>query len=687
MAARIADLLGQKARTEIKFKNKKKQAAPVEKSVEKPAPKKVAKPVPAPKKVKEVQEKTSPRKGRGYTEENIRVYSDMAAVRKRPAMYIGSVKDATPLVNEVLDNANDEAMGGHASQVVVQKMGDEIIVTDTGRGMPLGAKKEKSGMVPVPVLLCTKLHSGGKFDSRAYEYSSGLHGVGLVAVNALSSFFEIEVYKSERNKKKAPKGSYFYFKGTFRNQKLESKEESTVSGKRPFSTRVTFTPDKNVFSSIGFDIDHIRQRMEFMAAWNKKNTTYFLINGEVQEEISATPDSFFQKYVTKGRETMMDPICISIEDKKNHRKLVVTLAICDDARRDTYGLVNFLLTPQGTHITGVTNSFSNVMLGLISSGKKAKETEMLEKGDTTIGLRMMVSIFLPENILSLDGQTKEKLETERKHFQGLLDQFEIQLASELKSHPMIGEIIARIRAYRAKLEHSTVFKNRSVRGITSEEDILIDCTSNNGELYLVEGESALGGFKMARNPDCHALIPMGGKVTNPIAASMTKLLRSKEFSSLVQALGIGARLSMDTVIDVSKLRYRRIIVSCDADDDGKHITVLVLAFFMRWYPELVKSGFIFVVEAPLFKVTSKRKRMPAWSFKEAQALMDKFPGSTLTRFKGLGEMNPDEVKEYLLTPGSRRLLQIKWADESSIEYVTALLNSSELRQKLVDEKE
>jgi len=589
-----------------------------------------------------------------YDESNVRALKPMEAVRVRPGMYIGSDKNPTPLVNEILDNANDEAMNGFASKIIIERKGEWIAVIDNGRGIPIGSKRdlEKKKLIPVPVILATTPHSGGKFDSFAYSISSGLHGIGLMAVNALSTKMRIDVYRYQQGEKRL-KDQYFHFVCEFENQVLV-KSQTTIVDKRPYGTKVSFVPDPKVFTSVDLDMDYLRRRVEFLSAWLGKVEYVFEEEGKEPEVIKMDVNDFFKKYVEKSTERLIEPIRIDFLDKKTHRKLEVMLTICDDVKKVTYGAVNLLVTPTGSHVNSILNSVAGVLAEL---GKKRKIP--IEREDAKIGVRVLISLFLPENILSFAGQTKEKLETDSKHFADLLAQFEVELTKVLESHEKLDDLLARIKAYRTKLKHSDVFKIKKGRGLTAVDDILTDCESDAGELFLVEGLSACGSILSARDYKKHAVMPLKGKSMNVVKSTHEAMLKNKEFSNLIKALGLGVRHSPDDPLDLSGLKYSKVIIGCDADDDGQHITALLLGFFVSYYPELIQQGFIYVVEAPLYKITTKKKIFPAWSWAEVQKISAQYPNSAIQRYKGLGEMNPDAIYAYLLDPSIRKLIKIE----------------------------
>ena len=611
-----------------------------------------------------------------YTGKQLINLDAMEHIRKRYGMYIGSNESATPLVNEALDNSVDEVMAGFGNKILLERSGEQMSVTDWGRGIPID---DVQGM-PGPVFVATTINSGGKFNTNVYKCSAGLNGVGLVLINALSKFMSFDVYRQDHNGKKLRK-AFFHFHCEFNYGKLVISSVKEVPEK-PFSTKVSFVPDDKRFKTASINIAHIRNRLELMAA--QTGATIILNDDGDVQQIRTTISEFFKThYVFEDDTLLFDPIEIKVESQDQevidgqkvirHKELQVIFSYAHGTKRSIGGSVNLLNAQVGSHISAISTSFCNVLYEL---GQQKKI--LIEKPDGTVGIRCLVNLFLPEPVFG--GQTKEKLESDRSEFESVIQKFEAELLIKLKNTPETKMVLEQIRLYRTKLSNVDIFKKKTIRGNTSKDDPLVDCKLDNGELYLVEGESAGGSFKDARNSSIHAILALKGKPLNIVNQPLAKVLVNVEMASLIRALGVDLK-PKDGIKDLKQLHYQKIIISCDADDDGKHIAVLLLGFFLRFYPELIQAGHVFVLEAPLFKIQTPRKEFVAWSREEVNKIIKDYPKHDITRFKGLGEMNPDQVAKYLLDPNIRRLIRVDYvADE---QYLFRLLTDSQAKKELV----
>jgi DNA gyrase subunit B len=633
----------------------------------------------------------NPKKGASggdYTARNISVLEGMEAVRRRPGMYIGSTdtRGLHHLVWEVVDNAVDEHLAGHASRITVMIREDGAVeVTDDGRGIPVDLH-HKEGIPAVEVAL-TKLHAGGKFDQQAYAVSGGLHGVGVSVVNALSVRTEVEVVRSGQRHAIA-------FSRGRKTRDLE------VLGKaKGHGTTVRFWPDEEIFETTSFRREAIAERLRETALLNAG------LSIELTDERSDERETFhyehglvdFIELLLHGKEPVADPIEVHHEGEVDGRAVALDVAITwsegfHDERMRSY--VNVIRTPDGgTHEEGFRRALTSTLnkFGRDSSALTKKDPN-LTGDDTREGLVAVISIKLPDP--QFEGQTKGRLGSSlaRGYVESVLTD---ALNDWLAKNKAAGRKIVKRCAVAAKARQAA----KAARELTRRKGLLdsqsaglpgklADCTSRNPEeteLYIVEGDSAGGSSKLARDRHTQAILPLRGKVLNVEKAQLRRVLENNEIQALVKAVGTG----VGDVFDYSALRYDKIILMADADVDGGHITTLLLTFFFRLTPKLIEGGHLYLAQPPLYQLRKGTKVAYAMSDREREELVRKeFKGGNVEvqRFKGLGEMDAEQLWSTTMDPARRTLLQVTIAEaERADELFTLLMgDQSEPRRDWIE---
>ena len=605
--------------------------------------------------------------GNSYTADSIQVLKDLEGVRKRPAMYIGdtSIRGFHHLAFEIIDNSIDEALAGFCSEIVVKIHKDNsLTVKDNGRGIPVEVHPQEGK--PALELVLTVLHAGGKFDSKAYKISGGLHGVGLSVVNALSSMLKVKVYKNgkvyEQN----------YSKG-------KPLTKLTISGTtQETGTEITFKPDEEIFQVKEFDYEILKKRLKELAYLNA-NLKIKLIDERSSKEEEFFFEGGIKKFVqdlNKARETLHDVIYFS----KQKEKLVVEVAFqyTTDYQERIFSFVNNINTIEhGTHYTGFCTALTRVINNYI---KKLNLGKAVSGQDTREGLTGIISVKVPEP--QFEGQTKTKLgNSEVKSFvESATNEF---LAEFFEENPAIAKLVVNrcleaARAREAAKKAKELVRRKSVLNKTSLPGKLADCQEKDpskAELFLVEGDSAGGSAKLAREKSFQAVLPLKGKILNVEKARFDKILKNSEIVSMITALGTGIK----DEFDIKKLRYGKIIIMCDSDVDGQHITCLLLTFFFRYMPELIENGNLYIAVAPLYKVIYGKEHFYAYSDAELQKLLNKLKREyVVQRFKGLGEMNPDQLWETTMNPATRKLKQVTIEDAIIADEIFRILMGEEV---------
>ena len=600
-----------------------------------------------------------------YGADQIQILEGLEAVRKRPGMYIGStsLKGLHHLVYEIVDNSVDEALAGECSHIEVFINEDNsITVVDDGRGIPVGINK-KSGLPAVQVVF-TVLHAGGKFGGGGYKVSGGLHGVGASVVNALSEWLEVLVETDGKA-----------YKQRYERGKVVTPLEEIGTTDR-HGTTVTFLPDKEIFEETVFDYPTIKHRLREMAFLTKglrisltdkreegKKTDSFHYEGGIMEYVS---------YLNKNQTVLYDKI-IYCEGKKGTVQVEVALQHNDGYNEGCYSFVNNINTPEGgTHLTGFRNALTKTFNEYAKIMKLVKDNDPALTGeDIREGMTAIVSIKIPEP--QFEGQTKQKLGNSEAR--GAVE----SIASEqimifLEQNPAVGKMIVE-KALLAQRARDAARKARDLtRRKTALEYMnlpgkLADCSDKNPdncEIYLVEGDSAGGSAKDARDRATQAILPLRGKILNVEKSRLDKILENKEIQSMITAFGTGIHEDFD----ITKLRYKKIIIMTDADIDGAHIDTLMLTFIYRFMPELIRKGHVYLAQPPLYKVEKGNKIWYAYNDKELDNIMSEIGrdnNNKIQRYKGLGEMDAEQLWETTMDPERRVLLKVMMDEENASE--------------------
>lgn len=600
-----------------------------------------------------------------YGADQIQILEGLEAVRKRPGMYIGStsLKGLHHLVYEIVDNSVDEALAGECSHIEVFINEDNsITVVDDGRGIPVGINK-KSGLPAVQVVF-TVLHAGGKFGGGGYKVSGGLHGVGASVVNALSKWLEVLVET----------GGKAYKQRYERGKVVTELEELGATDRH--GTTVTFLPDEEIFEDTVFDYATIKQRLREMAFLTKglrisltdkreegKKTDSFHYEGGIMEYVS---------YLNKNQTVLYDKI-IYCEGKKGTVQVEVALQHNDGYNEGCYSFVNNINTPEGgTHLTGFRNALTKTFNEYAKLMKLVKENDPALTGeDIREGMTAIVSIKIPEP--QFEGQTKQKLGNSEAR--GAVESIAgEQIMIFLEQNPAIGKMIVE-KALLAQRARDAARKARDLtRRKTALEYMnlpgkLADCSDKNPdncEIYLVEGDSAGGSAKDARDRATQAILPLRGKILNVEKSRLDKILENKEIQSMITAFGTGIHEDFD----ITKLRYKKIIIMTDADIDGAHIDTLMLTFIYRFMPELIRKGHVYLAQPPLYKVEKGNKIWYAYNDKELENIMSEIgrdSNNKVQRYKGLGEMDAEQLWETTMDPERRVLLKVMMDEENASE--------------------
>ena len=602
-----------------------------------------------------------------YDADQIQVLEGLDAVRKRPGMYIGttSLQGLHHCVYEIVDNAVDEALAGfcHHIGVVLTKKGT-CIVEDDGRGIPVGIN-HKTGRSAVEVVF-TVLHAGGKFGGGGYKVSGGLHGVGASVVNALSSWLEVEVYRDG--------GIYFQ-----RYEKGHPCGELKQIGKCPptqTGTRVEFCPDPTMFDTIDFDFAVLSRRMREMAYLTKGLSIQIRDNRPDEPlEKSYKYDGGiveFVQYLNKNKTPLYNDI-LYLEGVVQNVMVEVALQHNDGFTETCYGFVNNINTPDGgMHIMGFRNGLTKVFNDYARKNKLIKDSEPNLTGeDLREGMSAIISVKMEE--AQFEGQTKQKLgnAVARTAVERIMNE---QLVVFLEQHPAVAKAIVdkSLLAFRAReaarkardlTRRKTALENSSLPGK------LADCISRDPkecEIFIVEGNSAGGSAKTARDRNTQAILPLRGKILNVEKARVDKIYANEEIKSMITAFGTGVH----TDFDISKLRYHKIIILADADVDGAHICTLFLTFIYRFMPDLIREGYIYMGKPPLYKIERNKKVWYAYSDDERDAILEQIgrdDKNKIQRYKGLGEMDADQLWETTLDPENRILMQVSMEDVEEME--------------------
>jgi len=600
-----------------------------------------------------------------YTAKSIKVLEGLEAVRKRPAMYIGSTsKDGLHhCVYEVVDNSIDEAQAGEANdiKITINKDGS-IKVEDNGRGIPV--EKHTAGKSALEIVM-TKLHAGGKFENKAYQISGGLHGVGVSCVNALSTKLIAQIKRDGKIYEQT------YKRGNTQGKlKIIGKVKKEETG-----TTVIFWPDSEIFSTLEFDFSVIANRLRELAFLNPgvKITLVDERKQGVKEEFKYDGGlSEFVKWINRSKTSLHKPVYF----KRTQEKTIIEVAIqyVEGYKENIFGFVNTINTVEGgTHISGFKTALTRA-INDYATKKGLLKKEKLSGDDVREGLTAIVSIRLKNP--QFEGQTKTKLGN--SEVKGYVDSMvTIALSEFLEENPSIANKIANKAVSAAKARDAAkkardLVRRKTVVGFSGLPGKLSDCSSKKvekTEIYIVEGDSAAGSSKMARDKEFQAILPLKGKILNVEKANPAKALASEEIINLITAIGTGVKENFD----IKKLRYNKIIIMTDADVDGEHITTLLLTLFFRYIPELIENGNIYVAMTPLYRVR-KGKDMYVYSDEELEKLVKKIGGKAdVQRFKGLGEMNAKQLWDTTMNPKTRILKKVTIEDAVRADEIFSML--------------
>ena len=606
-----------------------------------------------------------------YGADQIQILEGLEAVRKRPGMYIGSTssRGLHHLVYEIVDNSVDEALAGYCTEIHVTINPDNsITVVDNGRGIPVGIN-HKAGIPAVEVVF-TILHAGGKFGGGGYKVSGGLHGVGASVVNALSEWLMVTIcHEGKKYQQRYERGHTMY------PLKVVGDCDPEMTG-----TRVDFLPDKEIFEETVFDYDILKQRLREMAFLTKglkiiltdtredsQKEKIFHYEGGIRE---------FVTYLNRSKEPLY-PDVIYCEGEKDGVAVEVAMQHNDSYTENTYGFVNNINTPEGgTHLTGFRNALTKTFNDYGKKNKLLKENEPALSGeDIREGLTAIISVKIEEP--QFEGQTKGKLGN--TDITGLVSSMVYEkLMTYFEENPQTAKAILNkaLDASRAREAARKARDNaRSKSGLenTRLPGKLADCSSNEPELceiYIVEGDSAGGSAKEGRDRVHQAILPLWGKMLNVEKARLDKVYGNEKLMPIVTALGTG----IGEDFDISKLRYHKIVIMADADVDGAHIRTLLLTFFFRYMKPLVEGGYIYLAQPPLFKVTKGKKNAYAFSDEERDSLIQEMGGQCdVQRYKGLGEMDPEQLWETTMDPEFRTMLRVTVEDAQQADETFSIL--------------
>ncbi|MDE7013493.1 MAG: DNA topoisomerase (ATP-hydrolyzing) subunit B [Kineothrix sp.] len=628
-----------------------------------------------------------------YGADQIQILEGLEAVRKRPGMYIGSTssRGLHHLVYEIVDNSVDEALAGYCDKIEVAINKDNsITVTDNGRGIPVGIN-HKSGIPAVEVVF-TILHAGGKFGGGGYKVSGGLHGVGASVVNALSDWLEVEICQEGKiYRQRYEKGQVSY----------ALKEVGECPADKT-GTKVSFKPDGTIFQETTvYDFDILKQRLREMA-FLTKNLKIVLRDERVEEGNKPIERQFhyeggikeFVSYLNKSKTPLYENI-MYFEGSKNNVYVEVAMQHNDSYTESSYSFVNNINTPEGgTHLIGFRNALTKTFNDYARNNKLLKENEANLSGeDIREGLTVIISVKIEDP--QFEGQTKQKLGNSEAR--GAVDSIvSEQLTYFLEQNPVVAKIICEksILAQRARdaarkarelTRRKTALEGMSLPGK------LADCSDKdpaNCEIYIVEGDSAGGSAKTARSRATQAILPLRGKILNVEKARLDKIYSNAEIKAMITAFGTGIHEDFD----ISKLRYHKIIIMTDADVDGSHIATLLLTFLYRFMPDLIKEGYVYLAQPPLYKLEKNKKVWYAYSDEELDNILKEVgrdQNNKIQRYKGLGEMDPEQLWETTMDPEKRILLRVTMDEEAESEidltFTTLMGDKVEPRREFIEE--
>jgi len=615
-----------------------------------------------------------------YGAKQIKVLKDLQAVRKRPGMYIGSTasRGLHHLISEVVDNSIDEVLAGYCENIkVVIHSDNSVTVIDDGRGIPVDPHPiyKKSALE----LVMTSLHAGGKFDNKIYRVAGGLHGVGVSVVNALSEYLEAKVFR----KGKVWRQKYIRGKPT---TPVECIGETSSNKK---GTEIIFKPDKEIFESLNFDWEKVASRLRELAFLNEG------LKIEIEDERNGKSEVFkyeggiraFVKYLNRNRELVFEEP-VYIKGERNSTSLEVAILYNQSFIEDIFAFVNDINTEEGgTHLSGFKAALTRVINDYIKKAGNNKENLLLGE-DIREGLTAVINMKLPNP--QFEGQTKTRLgNSEAK---GIVESITyVSFSRFLEENPSIAKLIVQKVTSAAQARRAA----QRAREITRKKGSLwgnlpgklAACSKNDpskNELYIVEGDSAGGSAKQGRDRSFQAVLPLKGKILNVEKTHLSKILGNEEIKSMIAAIGVG----IQDDFNINKLRYNKIIIMSDADIDGAHIRTLLLTFFYRYMQNLISTGHIYIAQPPLYRVKNKNKEYFLYSDEELEKLREELNGKLeIQRYKGLGEMNPDQLWHGVMNPENRTIYKVLIEDAIEADAIFTILMGEEVepRRKFIED--
>lgn len=623
-----------------------------------------------------------------YGGDQIQVLEGLEAVRKRPGMYIGSTstRGLHHLVYEIVDNSVDEALAGYCKNIDVSiNPGNTITVIDDGRGIPVDIN-HKTGR-PAAEVVFTVLHAGGKFGGGGYKVSGGLHGVGASVVNALSVWLEVKIRRDGK----------VYEQRYERGKPVNDLHVSGTCEENETGTMITFLPDDLIFEDTVYDYDTLKQRLRETAFLTKglrivlhdkrgeeERKHEFHYEGGIKE---------FVQYLNRGKEELYEDI-IYCEGTQNGVYVEVAMQHNESFNDSTFSFVNNIITPEGgTHLTGFRNALTKTFNEYAKANKILKENEALTGDDIREGITAIISIKIEDP--QFEGQTKQKLGNSEAR--GAVDSIvSEQLTYYLEQNPATAKIICEKsllaqRAREAARKARDLTRRKTALEGSSLPGKLADCSDKdpkNCEIFIVEGDSAGGSAKTARSRATQAILPLRGKILNVEKARLDRIYGNAEIKAMITAFGTG----IHDDFDISKLRYHKIIIMTDADVDGAHIATLMLTFLYRFMPDLIKGGYVYLATPPLYKLEKNKKIWYAYSDEELNQILTEVgrdPNNKIQRYKGLGEMDAEQLWETTMDPERRILKRVMMNEENSSEidvtFTTLMGDKVEPRREFIEE--
>ncbi len=624
-----------------------------------------------------------------YGADQIQILEGLEAVRKRPGMYIGttSIRGLHHLVYEIVDNSVDEALAGACDTIVVTlNKDDSVTVVDNGRGIPIGIN-HKAGIPAVEVVF-TVLHAGGKFGGGGYKVSGGLHGVGASVVNALSNWLEVEIFNEGK----------IYMQRYERGHVTKPLQVIGECESDKTGTKVTFLPDDTIFEETVFDFDILKQRLREMAFLTKN--LKIVLRDERQEEVIEREFHYaggireFVTYLNKSKTPLYEDV-IYFEGMRDNIYVEVAMQHNDSYNESVFSFVNNINTPEGgTHLTGFRNAITKTFNDYARGAKLLKDSDQNLLGDDIReGLTAIISVKIEEP--QFEGQTKQKLGNSeaRTAVDSVMSE---QLTYYLEQNPSVAKLICEKsilaqRAREAARKARDLTRRKSALDGLALPGKLADCSDKdpkNCEIFIVEGDSAGGSAKTARSRATQAILPLRGKILNVEKARLDRIYGNAEIKAMITAFGTG----IHDDFDISKLRYNKIIIMTDADVDGAHIATLMLTFIYRFMPDLIREGHVFLAQPPLYKLEKNKKVWYAYSDDELNKILvevGRDSNNKIQRYKGLGEMDAEQLWETTMDPKTRTLLKVTMDEETNSEldltFTTLMGDKVEPRREFIEE--